>query len=671
MAKPFLDRAGNGFHVHFSLLDRDGRNVFDNGTADGSETMRHAVGGVLSLMRASSLVFAPHRNSYRRLTPNAHVASEVTWGYETRAAAVRIPGGVERGAADRAPGGGGGRQPVPGAGGDARGGARGDGERDRAAGADGDAPGGWRCRSTGSGDRRLRAQREHRRGSSRRSCARRFLGMKKQELQVFSQQISPFEHETYLWRPSDADSQLVASDPTRAVASAGAAILGRRDMTAQARTLSASYYAATADPAPARPALAGERRPRSASSGRGSPGCRRRSSWPSAGTRSWCSRRARVGWGASGRNGGQIVNGLNAGLDTIARRYGEATAGFVATRGAGGRADHPRAGGALRHRLRPQGRQRLRGADAGAPARAGGEAGALAALRASTTSRCSTGPGSGGTSGASSTSGGMLDRTGGHMHPLNLALGAGGGARGARRGHPRGEPGHRRSTTSAGGRWCGRRSGTVRPEALILAGNAYLGHVVPALENRVMPFSTQMHGDRAARGGGGGRAADRRLRRGRALRPRLLPAVGGRAAALRRRHGLRRHRSGGHPGEAGAEPRAGLSAAQGRADRLRLVGQLRDLVQPGAAARAARAAPPTSRRATAGTAWSGSHLFGRILAEAVARRPVALRRLRRRARGCRSRAAGASPCPIPCSARGGMACAIASACEPNSSTGKV
>ena len=32
---------------------------------------------------------------------------------------------------------------------------------------------------------------------------------------------------------------------------------------------------------------------------------------------------ARVGWGASGRNGGQIVNGLNASLDTIRRRYGE------------------------------------------------------------------------------------------------------------------------------------------------------------------------------------------------------------------------------------------------------------------------------------------------------------------------------------------------------------
>ena len=33
---------------------------------------------------------------------------------------------------------------------------------------------------------------------------------------------------------------------------------------------------------------------------------------------------AKVGWGASGRNGGQIVNGLNAGLDSIGRRYGEA-----------------------------------------------------------------------------------------------------------------------------------------------------------------------------------------------------------------------------------------------------------------------------------------------------------------------------------------------------------
>ena len=39
---------------------------------------------------------------------------------------------------------------------------------------------------------------------------------------------------------------------------------------------------------------------------------------------------ARVGWGASGRNGGQIVNGLNASLQTIKKRYGQDTATFVA-----------------------------------------------------------------------------------------------------------------------------------------------------------------------------------------------------------------------------------------------------------------------------------------------------------------------------------------------------
>ncbi|MCS6759675.1 MAG: FAD-dependent oxidoreductase, partial [Candidatus Devosia euplotis] len=39
-----------------------------------------------------------------------------------------------------------------------------------------------------------------------------------------------------------------------------------------------------------------------------------------------------VGWGASGRNGGQVVNGLNASLATIGKRYGEQTAQFAGGR---------------------------------------------------------------------------------------------------------------------------------------------------------------------------------------------------------------------------------------------------------------------------------------------------------------------------------------------------
>ncbi|GLQ57977.1 glutamine synthetase family protein [Devosia nitrariae] len=93
MAKPYGARSGNGFHVHFSLNDAAGNNVFDDGTETGSELMMHAVGGLLSGMAETTLLFAPHFNSYRRLRPDTHAPSAVSWGYENRTTAVRIPGG--------------------------------------------------------------------------------------------------------------------------------------------------------------------------------------------------------------------------------------------------------------------------------------------------------------------------------------------------------------------------------------------------------------------------------------------------------------------------------------------------------------------------------------------------------------------------------------------------
>ena len=96
MAKPYGDKAGNGLHTHFSLLDRDGNNVFDDGGGEGSDMMRHAVGGLLAAMAQSTLVFAPHYNSYRRLRPNSYAPTVAAWGYENRMIAVRIPGGSSK-----------------------------------------------------------------------------------------------------------------------------------------------------------------------------------------------------------------------------------------------------------------------------------------------------------------------------------------------------------------------------------------------------------------------------------------------------------------------------------------------------------------------------------------------------------------------------------------------
>lgn len=93
MAKPYMAHSGNGLHMHFSLLDADGRNVFDDGGAKGMPALRHAVAGLLEAMHDTTLIFAPHLNSSRRLRPGTLAPVNATWGYENRTAAVRIPGG--------------------------------------------------------------------------------------------------------------------------------------------------------------------------------------------------------------------------------------------------------------------------------------------------------------------------------------------------------------------------------------------------------------------------------------------------------------------------------------------------------------------------------------------------------------------------------------------------
>mmetsp|Transcript_22566 Transcript_22566/g.36778 ORF Transcript_22566/g.36778 Transcript_22566/m.36778 type:complete len:445 (-) Transcript_22566:2129-3463(-) len=93
MAKPYADYAGSGMHMHFSVLDSEGRNVFDDGTDTGSAALRHAVQGCLAAMPGSMLIFAPHGNSYARLVPGAHAPTGIAWAYENRTAAIRIPSG--------------------------------------------------------------------------------------------------------------------------------------------------------------------------------------------------------------------------------------------------------------------------------------------------------------------------------------------------------------------------------------------------------------------------------------------------------------------------------------------------------------------------------------------------------------------------------------------------
>ena len=96
MAKPYEDYAGNGMHTHFSILDQDGNNIFDDGGDRGSDKLMNAIAGCLEAMSSSSLLFAPHGNSYDRLVPEAHAPTAVCWAYENRTAAIRVPGGSHK-----------------------------------------------------------------------------------------------------------------------------------------------------------------------------------------------------------------------------------------------------------------------------------------------------------------------------------------------------------------------------------------------------------------------------------------------------------------------------------------------------------------------------------------------------------------------------------------------
>jgi len=93
-AKPYPAEAGSGLHLHVSLLDADGRNVFDGGNEPASAALKQAIGGALATMPDAMAFFAPNANSYRRYKANNFVPVSRSWGFENRSAAIRVPGGA-------------------------------------------------------------------------------------------------------------------------------------------------------------------------------------------------------------------------------------------------------------------------------------------------------------------------------------------------------------------------------------------------------------------------------------------------------------------------------------------------------------------------------------------------------------------------------------------------
>ena len=93
MAKPFDVLAGAGMHLHASLADAEGRNVFADAAPAGSPLLREAIGGLRETMADAMAIFAPHANSYRRFRAMSYAPVAATWGVNNRTVSLRVPAG--------------------------------------------------------------------------------------------------------------------------------------------------------------------------------------------------------------------------------------------------------------------------------------------------------------------------------------------------------------------------------------------------------------------------------------------------------------------------------------------------------------------------------------------------------------------------------------------------
>jgi glutamine synthetase len=96
MAKPYAEWTGSGMHVHVSLADDDGNNLFAAEDPTQNELLLHAIGGLKAAMAESMLIFAPNANSYRRFRRNSYAPVAANWGINNRTVSLRVPAGAAK-----------------------------------------------------------------------------------------------------------------------------------------------------------------------------------------------------------------------------------------------------------------------------------------------------------------------------------------------------------------------------------------------------------------------------------------------------------------------------------------------------------------------------------------------------------------------------------------------
>ena len=247
-----------------------------------------------------------------------------------------------------------------------------------------------------------------------------------------------------------------------------------------------SYYAASANKHAPYPTLTEQLECDVCVIGAGYTGLSVRCIWWRRGTRWWCWRRPGSALAPAVRNGGQIVNSYSRDIDTIEANCPPDQARLLGSMLFEG-PDHPRADQTLQHPVRSAGGRGLCRRDREAASRAQGAEGALGEVgqRPAGAARCH---GVREVVASDRYVGALLDKSGGHIHPPQPGAGRrkpsafrGAYLRAVRRHqHYPGQPALVKTA-----------KGAVKARFIVVAGNAYLGNLVPELASKSMPCGTR------------------------------------------------------------------------------------------------------------------------------------------------------------------------------------
>lgn len=93
MPKPFNGHNRSAFHMHLSMQNLDGNNVFYNPDRPHnlSDEALHFIGGILRYARETSIIMASTFNSYKAYTVEKEAPIACGWGLRNRSSMIRVP----------------------------------------------------------------------------------------------------------------------------------------------------------------------------------------------------------------------------------------------------------------------------------------------------------------------------------------------------------------------------------------------------------------------------------------------------------------------------------------------------------------------------------------------------------------------------------------------------